>query len=522
MSMNPIAAPKTLRYEPDAGLPVAIEAKSNRRYFYPTNGDKFGPNNTNVIRMTLNANSFLDFSHSYLQFTFENKTGAQTVGLDHGVPFFSRLQIMSGGQELEDIQEYSRLYSILSSIQGSRLNADENSLTQGGVFGDHDVTSELTAGSDATGTSPLNTDGTVKATLHTIVNSAIQNAVNDHTGEGISYLHNENTQIRHDAGPTVSGVVTSHNKVTYNVPIISAFFNIDKYFPLLLTEQGIDLYFYLEGSKNIGCWSGDPADPGYEINNVRYVAHEVNLDDAFVNQMKASMQATGGVLSLSSTTYRYNQITGVGNINQGGQEDLSISCRVKSLKGMLVRPQMQCMNNDHTRMAISTGQACGIEEAQFRIGSVLYPQSAIKFSNDNRGELFQEIRKCFGTIGSYAHGTLLNSTTVHETSLDDVLPNGLNATDDILTGCGEGTRKQFWLLAYDFETFAKSATESGINVSDRALPVSLQLKRKNAGLTVTDADGTDFTPSKAIRYDTFAMCDCIIYIDLMGKITTRI
>ncbi len=25
-----------------------------------------------------------------------------------------------------------------------------------------------------------------------------------------------------------------------------------------------------------------------------------------------------------------------------------------------------------------------------------------------------------------------------------------------------------------------------------------------------------------IRYDTFAMCDCIIYIDLMGKITTRI
>ena len=61
-SMNPIAAPKTLRYEPDAGLPVAIEAKSNRRYFYPTNGDKFGPDQTNVIRMTLNSNSFIDLS----------------------------------------------------------------------------------------------------------------------------------------------------------------------------------------------------------------------------------------------------------------------------------------------------------------------------------------------------------------------------------------------------------------------------------------------------------------------------
>ena len=114
--MNPIAAPKTLRYEPDAGLPVAIEAKSNRRYFYPSNGDRFGPKATNVIRMNLNANSFLDFSHSYLQFTVENTNKDANedghLALDHGVPFFNRLQIMSGGQELEDIQEYSRLYSI--------------------------------------------------------------------------------------------------------------------------------------------------------------------------------------------------------------------------------------------------------------------------------------------------------------------------------------------------------------------------------------------------------------------------
>jgi hypothetical protein len=43
---------------------------------------------------------------------------------------------MSGGQELEDIQEYNRLYSILQGVQGSRLTVDENSSTQhepGGV-----------------------------------------------------------------------------------------------------------------------------------------------------------------------------------------------------------------------------------------------------------------------------------------------------------------------------------------------------------------------------------------------------
>jgi hypothetical protein len=57
----------------------------------------------------------------------------------------------------------------------------------------------------------------------------------------------------------------------------------------------------------------------------------------------------------------------------------------------------------------------------------------------------------------------------------------------------------------------KSATESGINVSDRALPITVSLKK-----------GSDVGQNRAGRYDTFAMCDCIIYIDLMGRITTRI
>ena len=133
--MNPIAAPSTLRYEPDAGLPVAIEAKSNRRTFFPTNGDKFTRSGTNIIKLTLNSNSFLDFSHSYLQFTFTNQATNATLGLDEGVPFFNRLQIMSGGKELEDIQEYGRLYSILNKIQGSSINEDEQSLTHFTQFG---------------------------------------------------------------------------------------------------------------------------------------------------------------------------------------------------------------------------------------------------------------------------------------------------------------------------------------------------------------------------------------------------
>ena len=304
-------------------------------------------------------------------------------------------------------------------------------------------------------------------------------------------------------------------KITYNIPILSAFFNIEKYFPLLLTEQGLDLYFYCESATNVGVWAG--AAPSYEISSVRYVAHEVNLDDAFVNQMKSSMQATGGVLSLSSTTYRYNQVNSTQTLDANIDEELAISCRVKSLKGMLVRPQPQCINNDKDRFCISVGQSCGFSEGQFRIGSVLYPQSSIKFADKNRGELFNEVRKCFGTIGSYGHGSKLNARTFRPMVATDTSTNPAAGKQ----GLAPGHARSNFLIAYDFETFAKSATESGINVADRALPVSFNFKSNAiAGGVLQKAGGAE--GNQKIRYDTFAMSDCIIYIDLMGKITTRI
>ena len=49
-------------------------------------------------------------------------------------------------------------------------------------------------------------------------------------------------------------------------------------------------------------------------------------------------------------------------------------------------------------------------------------------------------------------------------------------------------------------------------MGDRALPVNLDLK-------ISDDANVGREPT---RFDIFAMCDCIIYIDLAGKVTTRI
>ena len=464
-----VAAPKTLRYEHDGGLPVAIEAKSNRRAYVPNNGSTFSPGQT--IRLNLNSQSFIDFSHSYLQFKWTNKAaGGLTVGLDMGCPFFSRLQIMSGGQELEDISEYSRLYAILESIQGSRLNADEHSLTEHQPF----------APNAAAVTNAMVTDASADgAGISAQINAAVDGAN--------PYVH------------AAVGSVQAGQSRTFNVPLVSAIFNIEKYFPLLLTQQGIDIYLTLNPAQDIGAWSGGCPSDQWKIDEVKYVAHEVNLDDQFTNQMKMSIQATGGVLSLASTTYKHYLVSQ--NEANATAATHNVSTQVKSLKGLIVRPQNNNLTGVDDFFPISTGQSMCINEISFKVGSVIYPQEAIKFTADNPGEMYNEIRKCFGTIGSYNHGTMLNKTTFTPT---------INAAASYTPGAGEA--RQMFVAAYDFETFAKSATESGLNTSDRALPVSFTVKTS----AVTNVSALP------VRYDVFAMADCILYINLAGKLSTRI
>lgn len=118
----------------------------------------------------------------------------------------------------------------------------------------------------------------------------------------------------------------------------------------------------------------------------------MDLDDSFVNQMKMSIQATGGVLSLASTTYKHYLVNALVNQPKAtvGNATHNIATQVKSLKGLIVPPQSNTLTGDVDRFPISTGQSLCISEMQFKVGSILYPQEPIKFSNTNRGEMYNE------------------------------------------------------------------------------------------------------------------------------------
>eukprot|EP01051_Picozoa_sp_SAG22_P002019 SAG22_NODE_86_length_21440_cov_288.248700_6_plen_132_part_00 len=83
-----------------------------------TNGNSFSPNGNKIIRLNINSGNLADFTHSYMQATLVN-TSTRNLALDTGIPWISRMQILSGGQELESCDAYNRLHSMLQAVQGN-------------------------------------------------------------------------------------------------------------------------------------------------------------------------------------------------------------------------------------------------------------------------------------------------------------------------------------------------------------------------------------------------------------------
>ena len=253
---------------------------------------------------------------------------------------------------------------------------------------------------------------------------------------------------------------------------MSAILNNSKYWPLIFTNLGLDIYLHLEDAVNVGAFRTHVGitgtKPAYKIDNVRYHAHLVDVDRSFYDRMRMAMQASGGVLQMSGTTYKHYM-----DVKSQSTPDhqLQISTRLKSLNALIVRPQRQALNNKNQHFCVSVGEGCFMNNYSFRIGSIQYPQSGVEVSDTNPGEAYSELKKTFGVLGDYSHNNFINKTTY---------ARGVSKNQP-------GTPYSFFSACYGFEGFAKTAAESGINVSDRALPVTCEIKRGtyNAGANIT-------------------------------------
>lgn len=527
-------APRQILYENQ--LPLAIESKSTRRLFFPEGGSVYGPTgNTsghpNIVRIPINADSLLDVQHSYLQFKIRNENAVANngIGPDFGVPFIRRLRIESGGTTLEDIEEYGKLYGgVLFPTQASVGAVQDSSITTGGIGATAGALSDVLPQTIADGDVKMDAGAQVAAgdvgnagDIATAIAEAVKNAGNTLAGK----LEGQTNGMTISGASTIAGLKHSlpsklgpSEEITYNVPLVSALMNMDKYLPLVMLNAGLVLELELDVVNSLGIATADSrgaqvyggANCNWSMRDVRYVAHLIDLQRDFYDKMRMVMEGSGGVLQLAGSTFRHysgNSVTADTDVT------INIPARVKSIKSVFFTHTRSSDKGANNRFYIDSVPN-NMSEYQFRIGSVVYPPTSVKLTATahdgkytNKGEAYSELRKAFGTLGDYSEGGVALS--------NDTFLSGepsANKPDVPTTTAGNTEPQQplFNPFGLDFEAFPKTALESGVNSADRSLPMSLEIKK-------VSGNGPD-----AVNTDVWVMCDAIFYVNLDGSISVSI
>tara|TARA_R110000822_G_scaffold95742_1_gene218538 strand:- start:3133 stop:4542 length:1410 start_codon:yes stop_codon:yes gene_type:complete len=462
-------APKEVNYQDI--LPLALPSSSNRREFMPNNGQTFSPTGTNIIRIDVNADSMLDASHSYLRVKLKNiGTATHHLSPDNGCPFIQRLRIESGGTTLEDIYGYNRLYNMLEYAQTSPDNfQSENSLN----LNQNQAISYL---------------GTGAATVPT-------------WGDPIFNMTNYNCHTIPGGGVLVAGGAAESDSMVYCIPLVSAIFNCEKYIPLILMNAGITIEITLAPGAEIGTWTlpavggAGSTSTAYQLSNVAYCAHLVDMDRSFYDALRGEMALSGSIAIHGQTWKHYSANIAAGD----STPTINIPARAKSIKSIFstFRKSSSSIDSATENARYSTGvlQRNNISSWGYKIGSVNYPQSKINVSENNIAPTLCEVLKAFGKLGDTSTSSCLSKTNFR-------LANDGDATSEP----NPDNRVQNFLIAYDCEGFQKSNLESGVNTSERALAISLELT-----YAVVNA--------YAITNDNYVCCDAFFYINGDGTLT---
>ena len=456
-------------------LPLAVESRSHRRAFFPTNGQVFQSDGNNIIRIDVSASAFLDPKHSYLRFRLKNDTNT-TMGFDFGggSGVIKRLRIEQAGNVLSDVNNYNKLLSaIILPCQGGMDSVGHRSITEGCRYangqaaGDNMTPAPAAEVNGATGISP-STSGAQPLT-------AVGGAADTYTF----------------CIPLVNGLLGSTQ---------------DKMVPLqMLGSSPITIEIELAPLLDVGVFGALPAGNNrYEISDVRYLAQLVEVGPEVDQQIRMVQDVSGGRLVLNGVDYTHF----AGTIAAGalGAQVINVPARRKSMKSLFFVGASQAYAGGAAQELVSNlsfGGNFNAKSFQMKIGSVLHPATPIDANLDNpavnRAEVFSELAKCWGTLSS-VNGVGVLSSLNYATTDCDVAGMAVDA--------GAGAPAQSYRFApfgIDLEAFQRTALESGVNTADRSLPISL----------IIDVAAAQ---AEACNLDAYVAYDSLYFIDEMGSI----
>lgn len=476
-------APKSVMYGDQ--LPLGVEAKSQKRMFFPTTGDTYSPTSNTICRIDINYDGLLDTAQSFLEFDLTNSVAGKKVSFDVGQPVIRKLTISSGGVVLEEIHDYNALVAgVLFPAQAGVQNLhyegmNNNGLDQRSAF--TNITS-ATAGVRSAAAA-IATDGGVstaslgaftgdgtdetaritaaKAAATTTVRDAIADSIVAGVNAGGASINSGGADVLRyaDANAAAGADATSRTGVFANggvfkqqYKLVSGLMDNDKYLPLVLMNAGITLEFEL--APAVDCMVVEDATaPDYQITNVRYVAHLIDLERSFYDRLRMVQQSSGGVLQIAGQSWRGFRATQSAATSQA----LNCPARVRSIKSFFWNYKRA---GNGTTFNLSGSGHNSLTSFQLAIGATRYPPTSNKVDvATNKVEPYTELQKAFGKIGSNLHPDRLNSANYLS---GDGSANTMERGDVI----------PFAPWGIDLESF-RHEIENGIDTSSRALPITL-------------------------------------------------
>ena len=572
-------------------IPLATPAKSSIRKFYPSNGRKFTYDGVNIIQLPLAAEGqFLDAaSHSFLKFDmlFSGTASGQEMRMGGGGAhcWIDRLRILSAtGQQLEDIQDYNVLHSMLtdltcspdhiSTVLATRSGASARLTGRTGSGGAVVATGSTADGATSNFTAPnatppvLTFGGTapvvpgpehvgMEFVLQLADGSTITRTI-DAVGSGTVTLSGANLGVAHvsdaatkwsiraqdrreeadDAGMEAIRLKDNDSIVTrtYCINPVSGLLMQPKYIPLLMTKGGIQLEFVLADPKNalVTTTKVDAGEPSYTIENVEYIAELIDFGPEFNSNFIQMMAGVGGAL-MSGVTYRNHTST-----LAVSDTSVDISERARSIKSIFTMLRLQDDINKKDVESIRNRRCpTNLSGYQYRVGSVTYPDHFVKVQSPiptevgelalgklprdklNCAESYSQTLKALGNaLTDVRHGSLVTPYNWLQNKKNKVSGRAYATASD--SGHGVSTEPGTFVMACSFESFAKDSSklESGLNSAAQSLPVELSLDTKDK----MGADGSDDANGSTgdYRVNAFVCCDAMFNFLPNGDVISSI
>lgn len=527
--MDAVSAPNSVNYGDQ--LPLGIEAKSQKRLFFPTTGDTYSATGNNIARIDINYDGLLDTAQSHLEFTLTNNAGA-SGSLDLGHAAIKKLTVSSGGVVLEEIHDYNTLvgaFLVPSNAGKQTLHYESMNLTGIDFAANFSTRSQAEVRAtvqpnppraiadgdmaQAIGdTSMMNEANNIRTAILQAVNALGRTVLTDadgaDTGAGTlatvirdvvnSYATNNANgtfeTLRYSATTGAigdnTGAIGDGESRKQHYKLVSGLLDNDKYLPLVLMNAGLTLEIEFAPVNEVGCCVG--RDFSYQITQLRYAAHLIDLERSFYDRLRLVQQNSGGVLQIAGQSYRGFR----GTIDDGSSQG-AINCpaRVRSIKSFFFgykRPTTQSKFN------VSAMGHNNLSEFQLSIGATRYPPTPNKCdATSNKVGAYTELMKAFGKIGSTVHSDLLNGGNY-------MIGAGAAGDND------PSDRIPFSPFAIDLESF-RHEIENGIDSSSRALPITLHTQHTGAGGANIEAGCNDVY--------MYVLYDSLFYVNMDGSVS---